>query len=256
MYYQREGLPEVSEIVLCTVTKIHHTSVFVTLDEYGNKSGMIHISEISPGRIRTIGDYVKEGKKIICKVLRIDRDRGHIDLSLRRVNEGKRREKTDQLKKEQKAEKTVDFIAEQLKIKPLELYNKLKPVVLEDYNFFHECFEDIVADQFDAAKFALDSKTTKVLLDTIKQRMKPAELEIKGSIEMITYKSDGVEQIKQTTKKMKHPQVVVKYLGGGKFNFIVKSTNYDEAEGLFEKYIQQVVEDFKKEGGEAKINRE
>ncbi|MBD3259227.1 S1 RNA-binding domain-containing protein, partial [Candidatus Woesearchaeota archaeon] len=138
-------MPEVSEIVLCTVTKIHHTSVFVTLDEYSNKSGMMHISEISPGRIRTIGDYVKEGKKIICKVLRVDKDRGHIDLSLRRVNEGKRREKNDQLKREQKAEKTVDFVAEQLKLKPRELYYKMRPVVFKDYNFFHECFEDIVA---------------------------------------------------------------------------------------------------------------
>ncbi|MBW2987688.1 S1 RNA-binding domain-containing protein [Candidatus Woesearchaeota archaeon] len=256
MYYQREGLPEVSEIVLCTVTKIHHTSVFVTLDEFGNKSGMIHISEISPGRIRTIGDYVKEGKKIICKVLRVDKERGHIDLSLRRVNEGKRREKTDQLKKEQKAEKAVDFIAEQLKLKPLDLYNKLKPVAFEEYNFLHECFEDIVIDQFDAKNFKLDSKTTKILVDTIKQRMKPAEIEIKGTFDLVTYKPNGVEQLKQAIKLTQHPQIIVKYLGGGKYSFQVKSTNYDDAEKLFSKHIEEAVESFKKLGGETKIERE
>ena len=58
MLYQKKGLPEESELVICTVTKIQYHSVFVKLDEF-NHSGMIHISEISPGRIRNIGDYVK-----------------------------------------------------------------------------------------------------------------------------------------------------------------------------------------------------
>ena len=55
---------------MVTVTKIEYHSVFVELDEYG-KTALIHISEISPGRIRNIRDFVKvEDKKIVCKVLK------------------------------------------------------------------------------------------------------------------------------------------------------------------------------------------
>ena len=55
MIYKKTGLPEDSEIVMCTVTKIQYSSVFVKIDEYGI-SGMIHISEIAAGRIRNIRD--------------------------------------------------------------------------------------------------------------------------------------------------------------------------------------------------------
>ena len=94
MLLKKQGLPEDDELVLCTVTKIHFHSVFVNLDEY-NMSAMIHISEIAPGRIRNIRDFVVEGKVIVCKVLRVDRERGHVDLSLRRVNDSQKRLKLD-----------------------------------------------------------------------------------------------------------------------------------------------------------------
>ena len=63
MLYKKSGWPEVHEVVLCTVTRIQYTSVFVTLDEY-EMQGMLHISEVSPGRIRNLNDYVKVGKKM------------------------------------------------------------------------------------------------------------------------------------------------------------------------------------------------
>src|SRR3990167_9616471 len=90
MLYKKKGMPEVNEVVMCTVKKVLFHSVFVDIEDYGLE-GMIHISEVSPGRIRNIRDYVKEGKKIVCKVLKVDEVKGHIDLSLRRVNEAEKR---------------------------------------------------------------------------------------------------------------------------------------------------------------------
>jgi len=121
MLLKKEGFPEEDELAICTVTKVQFHSVFANLDEYG-KGGMIHISEVSPGRIRNIRDFVKEGKKVVCKVLRINTDRGHIDLSLRRVTEGQKRNKIDELKQEQKAEKILEFVAKDLKIDVKKLF--------------------------------------------------------------------------------------------------------------------------------------
>src|SRR5210317_879230 len=100
MYFKRQGYPQDSEVVVCKVTKVQFHSVFVNLEEYG-KSGMLHISEVSPGRIRNIRDYVVEGKIIVCKVLKVDEKKGHIDVSLRRVNEGQRKDKLSSVKQEQ-----------------------------------------------------------------------------------------------------------------------------------------------------------
>ena len=68
MFYKKQGIPEENEIVICTVKKILPHGVFVSIDEYKDKEGLIHISEISPGRVRNIRDFVEEGKKIVCKI--------------------------------------------------------------------------------------------------------------------------------------------------------------------------------------------
>ena len=104
MFYKKNGFPEEGEIVLCTVKKILYHSVFAILDEYKHIEGMIHISEISPGRIRNIRDYVKEGKQIVCKVLNINKQKGNIDLSIRRVGTNQKRNKNSEWKQETKAE--------------------------------------------------------------------------------------------------------------------------------------------------------
>ncbi len=109
MLAKKQGLPEEDELVLCTVTSVQHHSVFVNLDEYG-KTAMIHISEVAPGRIRNIRDYVKEGKVVVCKVLKIN-ERGNVDISLRRVTEAQRRAKINQIKQGQKIEKIVEVTA-------------------------------------------------------------------------------------------------------------------------------------------------
>ena len=133
MLLKKQGFPEESEIVLCTVTSVRYNSVFANLNEY-NHSGMIHISEVSPGRIRNINDYVKEGKVVICKVLRVNKERGYIDLSLRRVNEGQRRAKVNEIKKEQKAEKIIEFVAKKLKKDIKEIYKTISDNILTKYD--------------------------------------------------------------------------------------------------------------------------
>ena len=124
MLFKKQGFPEESDLVLCTVTSVQYHSVFVDIDEYG-KSWMIHISEVSPGRIRNIRDFVKEGKKIVCKVLRINEEKGYIDLSLRRVNESEKRRKIDDIKKEQNAEKIIEIAAKKIGIKTEQLYKEI-----------------------------------------------------------------------------------------------------------------------------------
>src|SRR3989339_141609 len=162
MLLKKEGFPEEDELVLCTVTKIFHNGVFVDLDEY-NKGGMIHISEVSPGRIRTLSDFVKEGKKVVCKVLRIDQEKGHIDLSLRRVNEGQKKEKINEIKHEQKAEKTIELAAKKLSITVEKLYDEISSKIIEKYGLIYLCFEDIVKGETSLEALGIPKQKADVL---------------------------------------------------------------------------------------------
>ena len=82
--------------VLCTVTKIIGTTVFVKIEDNGE--GTIMTSEIAPGRIRNLRDYVVPNKKIVCKILSIDNS-NNIHLSLRRVSAKERKEVLEQYSK-------------------------------------------------------------------------------------------------------------------------------------------------------------
>ncbi|MBW3014829.1 translation initiation factor IF-2 subunit alpha [Candidatus Woesearchaeota archaeon] len=241
MLLQREGLPEEGEIVLCTVTKIYHHSVFVTLDEFGGKSGMIHISEISPGRIRNIRDFVVEGKKVTCKVLKIDQEKGHIDLSLRRVNEAQKRMKNNEIKQEQKAEKIVEFIAKELKLDTRKLYNQIKEAAFKKYDFLFETFADVVAGNYDLEKLNLDKKTTEKLEEVIRQRIKPPEVSIGGTISLVSHEPDGVDVIKEILKKALSKgkdMTEIKFIGAGKYSLKVKAEEYKQAEKILSNILK------------------
>ena len=67
---------EVGDIVLCTVERIEKTIVFVKIEGVGRDlHGSIIMSEVAPGRIRNIRNYVVPKKKIVCKVLRVSGER-------------------------------------------------------------------------------------------------------------------------------------------------------------------------------------
>lgn len=263
MYLKRGGFPEESELLLCTVTKIQYNSVFVNIDEYG-KQGMIHISEISPGRIRNIRDYIKEGKVIVCKVLRINQQRGHIDLSLRRVTDSQRRTKINGIKQEQLAEKILEFIAKDMKtgsnieIDPKKLFLDIYDKVSQDYDSVYAAFQDIVEGGLSIDDLGVDNKKVAAKLEeTIRQRIKPQEVEIKGELSLETYAPDGIEIVKDTllqTEKVSD-KLELTYEGGGKYRLTVKAHDYKEAEAILKKAYETAIDSIEKTGGEGSFVR-
>ena len=231
MLFKKQGFPEDSEIVICTVTKVQFHSVFVKIDEY-EKSGMIHISEVSAGRIRNLNDYVKVGKKIVCKVLRINMERGHIDLSLRRVSEGQRREKVDELKQEQKAEKILETASRELKTKVDVLYKKVTSKVFKTYPLLHYAFNAVVEDDISLSKdLSVDSKDAEVIEKIVRERIKPKEVIIGEKISIESFNSRGIEIIKSALLNAVKMGCEIKYLGAGSYDLQIKDAEYKSAEG-------------------------
>lgn len=257
MRYKKEGMPEEDELVICTVTNVQHHSVFARLDEY-DKTGMIHISEVSPGRIRNLRDYVVEGKKVICKVLRIDKSKGHIDLSIRRVNEGQKRKKNDEIKQETRAEGIIEAYSKKNNLKPDEVYDKVSSAVFEKYEYIHECFNEIVAGRTSLEKLGVDKKISKGIDELVKEKIKPPKVEISGNLNLVSYDSDGLDIIKKTLSKAEKTgkeNVKIRYVGGGKYHVLVVSDNYKDAEKIMKKAVDTAINAIEKKGGEGSFKR-
>ncbi len=255
MLYKKSGLPEESDIVMCTVTKIQYSSVFVNIDDY-NKSGMIHISEIAAGRIRNIRDYVKEGKKVVCKVLRVHEDKGHVDLSLRRVTDSQRRNKVNSIKLEQKAESIIEYVAKQNKIDTKKLYTEISKQLLKEYEYVHHAFEDVVAGHFDLKKLGLDKKITDQLTELILQRFKPKIVDISGVLKLSTYDGNGLQIIQNALGEAeKNDDISIRYLGGGKYKVMAKAKEYKEAEQKLKKAVEDAITYIQKNNGYGEFKR-
>ena len=257
MLFKKQGFPEEGDLVICTVTSVQFHSVFVDLDEYG-KSGLIHISEVSPGRIRNIRDFVKEGKKIVCKVLRINQEKGYIDLSLRRVNESEKRRKIDSSKREQNAEKIIEIAAGRMGIKTEELYKEISDKV-KNYDSLHEFFEHASKNEELLESLGIDKKHLKIIEETIKQRIKPTEVEISGKLKITTYSPNGIDIIKEALKKAQdatHGKISISYLGSGLYRFILKAPDYKEAEKVMKNATETATSIVIKQGGIAEFIRD
>tara|TARA_Y100000310_G_scaffold241784_1_gene245892 strand:+ start:57805 stop:58587 length:783 start_codon:yes stop_codon:yes gene_type:complete len=257
MLLQKKGFPEEDELVMCTVTKVQFHSVFANLDEYG-KGGMIHISEVSPGRIRNIRDFVKEGKKVVCKVLRINTERGHIDLSLRRVTETQKRKKVDGIKQQQKSEKILEFVSKDLKLDVKELYEKITKNISEKYESLYDFFQQIVTDS-DAIKDAdLDAKTAKKLEEAVKSRIKEVSVKIEGKLKLTSYAGNGVDIVKEALGKAEESgkeNLSIKYLGAGIYGVIATAKDYKEAEKLIKESSEKALNHVRENEGEGEFER-
>jgi small subunit ribosomal protein S1 len=73
----------VGQLVEGTVTRLANFGAFALID--GEIEGLIHISELSNGRINHPQDVVQAGEKHVMRIIRIDASRRRMGLSLRRV---------------------------------------------------------------------------------------------------------------------------------------------------------------------------
>lgn len=254
MFYKKKDLPEIGEIVICTVKKILPHAVFVNLDEY-DKEAMIHISEIAPGRIRNIRDYVKEGKKIICKILNLDKNKGYIDLSLRRVTQTQRINKNNQYKQEQKCEKILGDIAKSLNMDLKTIYDKAGDKIMEKYNGLTPCFNEIVNNDLDLKKIGIDKELAEKIKNTVTEKIKPPEVMIFGKLRLESDAPNGIDLIKEALSHIKDKDVSIKYLSAPDYRLVIKSKDYKTAESLIKKVSSEIIGNMKKLKGKAEFIR-
>ena len=254
MFYKKQGFPENDEIVMCTVKKILPHSVFVDIDEY-SREGMVHISEVSPGRIRNLRDFISEGRKIVCKVLNINKERGYIDLSLRRVNLIQKRKKIDDYKQEMKAEKLLEHAGKPLKLSLEDMYKEVGYKILDNYSSLTECFKEIANNNLKLDKLGIKESLAVKIESTVEERMKPQMIFIKGILKLSTKESNGIEIIKKVLNNLISKGVKITYLGAPKYKVVIEDSDYKKAENRLKDAITTSLELSKKLKAEAEFNR-
>ena len=250
--------PENGELVVCSVTSVKNFGAFVTLDEYDKKEGFIHVRDIASGWVKYVRDFIKEGQKVVCNVLGVDSSKGHIDLSLKSVNDHQRREKIQQWKNEKKADKLMEIVAERLSISPDDAFEQFGNGLIESYGTLYNAFEAVAANP-DELRDDYSGDWVEKFIDVASENVALSFVEISATLELRSLEPEGVEDIRNALTaglEATDGDVAITSVGSPRYRIVVKADDYKTAEEYMKEVSNAAMKSFAKAGGEAILKRE
>ncbi|MBU3913643.1 MAG: hypothetical protein KKB21_03740 [Nanoarchaeota archaeon] len=204
-----------SDIVLCTVERIDGTTVFVKIET--GEQGTIITSEIAPGRIRNIRDYVSPGRRIVCKVLKVDGI--NIYLSLRRVTPKEKKEVLERHEKERNSKGILKSVLGPEAEKTAEKIKEINPSISE---FLNNCKTNVQELE------KVMSKEHAERICKILQEKKEKQVEEKRVFSLSSKKPEGIKLTKELLSSCKG-NCSISYVAAGKFTIRIKAQDFKKA---------------------------
>lgn len=249
--------PRRGELVIGTVRKVNPFSVFVTLEEYGKKEGMIHISEVARKWIKDIRKFVKEGKKIVVLVMNVDKEKRHITLSLKRVSRYDAEGKMKEYKREIKGEKMLQAVAKEKGIRIDTAYKEIGFKLQEEFGEIFKAFQTALTDKgYDLLlKRGIPEDWAKIIKNVAQKQMEIKESTIKCSLELKCFKSDGVEIIKKSLiDAAKKYKLNINYISAPNYSISIKTKDAKQGEKILKEAAENIIKNIKSSGGEGNFN--
>jgi len=220
-------MPEENELVVCTVDKVTEFAAWCTLDEYSLK-GIIHVSEVAGKWVRDIRQYVKAGKKYVCRVMKVEPE--VVTLSLRRVSREEAKERANQFRKEERAEKILELAAKSLGKSLDEAYEEVGFTLQEKFGDLYTAIESLLSPK-KVQKLNISKQWLDALTEAAKKSIRQKTTELKYELEIYSYAPNGIELIKKLIKEIEDSlKTKVKYLSAPVYRLSIETTQPREAE--------------------------
>ncbi|WP_267642839.1 translation initiation factor IF-2 subunit alpha [Haloarchaeobius amylolyticus] len=256
------GWPDSGELVVGKVDEIEDFGVFVDLEEYEDKRGLVHISEVASGWIKNVRDHVREGQTVVCKVLDVDEGSQQIDLSIKDVNNHQRSDKIQEWKNEQKADNWMllafgeDVSDEQ--------YASVANELLSEYGSLYEGFEQAAIHGPNALADAdLTDEEIEKVVETARENVSVPYVNVTGYIDLRCPNPDGVDDVKEALQAAEgngevpdEVELDVTYVGSPEYRIKVKAPNYKTAESELEEAAARARAEIESRGGTGEYHRE
>ena len=78
-----EEWPEEGDLLICTVKDIKQNGAYLSLDGYDGREGFVFVGEIAAGWVRNIRAHVREGQRLVAKVIGVKKGRAFTKKRLR-----------------------------------------------------------------------------------------------------------------------------------------------------------------------------
>ena len=256
----KKDYPEEGEFVVGTVIKVQNYGAFVSLDEYPNKEGFIHIAEVASGWVKRIRNHIKEKQKVVCKVISIDESKGHVDLSLKRVNEHQKRDKIKEWKNSEKAQRLIQMLSDKLNKSISQCYKEFGNELMTKYGTLYSAFEETAYDSDILSNDGFTGDWIEEFKILAKENISIQFVEISGYLDIKSWLPDGIEQIKKALinaelSEYEDVEIHVKYIGAPHYMVTIKAPDYKIAEDEMKKAVERIEKEIMIKNGEVIFHR-
>jgi len=194
-----QAFPKRNDLVVATVKVVEDHGVVVSLDEYGGMEAYIPRSHVASGRIKDIRDFVKEGDKVVGRVIRADRRLGQVDLSLRYVSASERREKLEEWKERNRVLSLLRVAAQRVGYgDPDAAAREALERLYERYRNPLDALEDLIYEGPSVLTEAgIDVRLAEELRVIAENQLRPPVYIKDLVVRVVSYASDGVERVRR-----------------------------------------------------------
>jgi len=193
--------PDVDDLVVVNVKSIEEMGAYVSLLEYNNIEGMILLSELSRRRIRSISKLIRVGRQEVVVVLRVDKEKGYIDLSKRRVSTEEVVKCEEKYNKSKAVHSIMRHVAETTQRSLEELYTMVGWPLYTKFGHAYDAFKVAITDPesvFQGIELEPDIKAC--VVKNIQRRLTPQPVKIRADLEVTCFHYDGIDAIKLALK--------------------------------------------------------
>ncbi|KAF4450907.1 translation initiation factor 2 subunit 1 [Fusarium austroafricanum] len=195
--FYEEKYPEIDSFVMVNVKQIAEMGAYVKLLEYDNIDGMILLSELSRRRIRSIQKLIRVGRNEVVVVLRVDKEKGYIDLSKRRVSPEDIVKCEERYNKSKMVHSIMVHLAKNTNIPIEELYQAIAWPLNKRYGHAIDAFKLSITNPEVWNDITFPSDAAREELKTyIGKRLTPQPTKIRADIEVTCFGYEGIDAVK------------------------------------------------------------
>ena len=250
--------PEEGEFVIVTVKNVKQNGVYVDLDEYPGREGFIFIGELASGWVKNIRSVVREGQRIVCKVIKSKKDNSAIELSLKSVTEERRRERLQEWKNEQRAQQLLRFLSEKINMDAAEI-SELGDQLIDAFGSLYTSFEEAAMNEDVLENAGFEGDWIAEFKSLAVENIIPPFVELRGIIELETTSDQGIHlirdallRIEEFTDEEQEITVTCHYDGAPNYRIELKAPDFKTAEQTWEESVKSAITYFESHEGKAK----
>ncbi|KAI1446824.1 translation initiation factor 2, alpha subunit [Annulohypoxylon stygium] len=260
--FYEEKYPEIDSFVMVNVKQIADMGAYVKLLEYDNIDGMILLSELSRRRIRSIQKLIRVGRNEVVVVLRVDKEKGYIDLSKRRVSPEDIVKCEERYNKSKMVHSIMRHVAEKTLVPIETLYESIGWPLNKKYGHSIDAFKLSITNPDVWSDITFPSEAVaEELKSYIGKRLTPQPTKVRADIEVTCFEYDGIDAVKaalRTAEAQNTAEIQVKVRLVSPPLYVLTSTCLDKNIGIqrLEEAIVDIRNSISSAGGQLVVKME